>query len=208
MTLVLCPTVHSQLPNDHAWLVELAKAVAKQRGYADFFDWPDKRQKELGILQTFVESARTLGLVLSNPILVEPGKDPPDAWAELPGGQRVSIELTELVDQQLVERQKRTGEAQWRAWTAAQFSSRLQQIIANKDPGLTNTRTPAAYWLVIHSGEPSLSAALVAEFVAEIRVFSSKGIERCFLLLSYEPASASCPIVGIPLSRSSSRGKG
>ena len=37
------------MDEDEDLLFEIARAVAKQRGYADFFDWPEKRQKELGL---------------------------------------------------------------------------------------------------------------------------------------------------------------
>jgi hypothetical protein len=45
-------------------LTEMARAIARQRGYADFFDWPDKRQKEFGLLEVFVEAFRKAGQLI------------------------------------------------------------------------------------------------------------------------------------------------
>src|SRR5437879_2997327 len=62
-------------------IAALAHAVEQQRGYADFFDWPDKRQKELGILEIFAGAFRKAGGSIFSEQLTEAGRDPPDATA-------------------------------------------------------------------------------------------------------------------------------
>jgi hypothetical protein len=82
------------------WLMR--KAVDKQRGYADFFEYPDKDVKEEGIARDLCESLAAAGTPLARPAdLVARGKgnDPPDCEARGIDGSRIAIEVTELVDQ-------------------------------------------------------------------------------------------------------------
>src|SRR5947208_1852364 len=74
----------------------LRRATDQQRGYADFFDWSDKHQKERGILTMFVEALRKAGGVISDEHLTE--RDPPDAVALSETRAKIGIGLVELVD--------------------------------------------------------------------------------------------------------------
>src|SRR2546426_10146167 len=65
----------------------LKRAVDQQRGYADFFDWPDKRQKEQGILTMFAEARRKRGEFIIDEHLTE--RDPPDAVALSQTGAKI-----------------------------------------------------------------------------------------------------------------------
>src|SRR5690242_7534059 len=91
----------------------LRRAVEKQRGIADFFDYPDRDVKETAIAADAFAAA---GLPIEN--LTSRGKnDPPDCQAML-RGRRVGIELTELVDQAAIEEFKKTHSPYaWAEWT-------------------------------------------------------------------------------------------
>jgi len=179
-------------------LKQLAAAIAKQRGYADFFDWPDKRQKELGILESFVEAATKLGLDLTDPRLEHEGKDPPDAWAFL-DGSAVAIEITELVDAQLIARHKASGQTQWRWWTLEEVASKLSSIVRGKDHTGFGGRTQ--YWLLIHCDESAISHQLLKDYLAAMSPIDVRGLDRCFVLLSYDPSIQGCPLTEASLLR-------
>ena len=186
-------------------LMELARAIARQRGYADFFDWPEKRQKELGLLQVFAEAFGRSGGVISGEHLTEPGLDPPDGVAVSQTGARIGIELVELVDQGLIERQKRDPQrTQWRDWTDQELREALRTLVGRKD----STRQIASllrdypgYWTVIHTDEPALTPESVAQHVADFQVGPCRLVTRCFLLMSYSPAIKGYPLVEIPVRR-------
>jgi hypothetical protein len=176
----------------------LAEAVAKQRGYADFFHWHEKRQKELGLLEAFAEAAVQSGLPVSEPRLEEEGQDPPDAWATFED-RRIAIELTEFVDQDLVRAQRQGGRAHWRWWTQPDFEAKLQSVVRNKDHA--GFGTTVDYWLVIHCDEPALSAEIVARYLAELTPIATRGVLRSFMLLSYEPAIKRYPLLEVTMER-------
>ena len=174
----------------------LAEAIAKQRGYADFFDWPDKRQKELGILELFVEAAARIGLRLTDPRLQKQGKDPPDAWASL-DDTAIAIEVTEFVDPHLVQLQKVADQAQWRWWTAEDVAAKLSSVVGAKDHAGFGDRVQ--YWVLIHCDEPAISRQMLQDYLAEMSPIGVRGITRCFVLLSYDPSIQGYPIVEVSL---------
>src|SRR6266508_4757991 len=85
-----------------AWFVmrdELTRAVEllnSGRQYAPFFEWPAKEGKELGVAEEFIASLNAeSGLGLSNLQLQRP--DPPDLTCLSALGERVAIEIAEVV---------------------------------------------------------------------------------------------------------------
>jgi hypothetical protein len=184
------------------YLVELARAVASQRGYADFFYWPEKRIMQLGVLESFVSSVASLGLPLTESRLVDPNADPPDALAVLSGSHRVALELTEFVDQSLIERAKRTNQPQWRAWSQSEFARHLEVRVSRKDQPLRPHFSACEQsWLVIYIDEPSLTPSLLAQYLANGPPTPVRHLNRCFMLVSYDPASGACPVLEVPLGR-------
>ena len=178
----------------------LKRAVDQQRGYADFFDWPDKPQKELGILTMFVEALGKAGEVISDEHLTE--RDPPDAIALSQTGARIGIELVELVDQSLVERQKRDPEsAQWRAWSREDLRQALLTRVARKDRAQPLVHDLSEYWALVHTDEPALTPDVVTQHLAGFRIGPFKLVTRCFVLMSYWPATQGYQLIEVPVHR-------
>jgi hypothetical protein len=179
----------------------LSRAVDQQRGYADFFDWSDKRQKEQGILTMFVEALRRVSEDVSGEHLME--RDPPDAVALSRAGAKIGIELVELVDQSLIERQKRDPEsAHWRAWSREELREALHTRVTRKDraqPELVHDLSE--YWAVVHTDEPALTPEMVTHYLAGFRIGPCKLVTRCFLLMSYWPNSEGYPLIEVPVYR-------
>ena len=186
--------------DDDELLEAIRVAVRKQRGYADFYHWHDKRQKEAGILESFEEGARRLQIELTNTQLEKEGRDPPDAWT-LCGTRKIALELTEFVDASLIGEQKRTGVAQSRTWNHSEFSVKLESIITGKDHG--GFGKLADFWLVIHCDEPALTSSMIAEYCEESGAFETSGLDRCFVLLSYDPQIVSYPVIEVSVRRAS-----
>src|SRR3989442_8471353 len=87
----------------------LLDAAAKGKGYASFFDWPNKPVKERGIVCDLLESIRAengahgIAKLWSNPNRYQT----PDIIARGMNGEAIAFEVTELVDQATVEQKKR-----------------------------------------------------------------------------------------------------
>ncbi len=178
----------------------LKRGADQQRGYADFFDWSDKRQKEQGILTMFSEALRKGGEVISDEHLTE--RDPPDAVALSQTGDKTGIELVELVDQSLIERQKRDPEGtQWRSWSREELREALRAKVARKDRAQPLVRDLSEYWAVVHTDEPALTPKMVTQHLAGFRVGPCKLVTRCFLLMSYWPLTEGYPLIVVQVHR-------
>jgi hypothetical protein len=184
---------------DSEVLKVLAERIARSRGYADFFEWPDKRQKELGLLGVLGEAMKKRGTALSEYWLEEAGKDPPDAWATI-RQERVAIEFTEFVDRDMIERQRREQTPVWRDWSQEDVKEHLQAIIARKDH--SGFGSEVGYWLVVHCDEPSLTSEVLRRHLASLEPVRVRGITKCALLLSYDPAMGTYPLIELEVSRS------
>lgn len=173
-------------------------AVEKQRGYADFFHWHDKTLKESGILDDFREAAAQAGLEMSDCAPSPPGQDPPDGSATF-AGRKISIELTEFVDAVMIQKAKATGEAPWRWWTEDEAVGHLKRIVASKDHAEFGAGSD--YWVVIHCDEQALDHALLRRYISSAGAIEVRGINRCFMLLSYDPKTQRKPLLEVAVSR-------
>jgi sugar phosphate isomerase/epimerase len=188
----------STLVGDDGFLDPMKAAVDKQRGYAYFFDWPDKAQKEAGLLDDLREAAEQLGIVLSACEPVPPGQDPPDAKATV-DGRKIAIEFTEFVDSAMIQKAKATGAAAWRWWTEAEAVAHLNRIVAAKDHA--GFGSSSDYWVVIHCDELALDRTVFQKYVSSAGSLVVRGISRCFLLLSYDPGIGRKPLLEVAVSR-------
>lgn len=92
-------------------IAEIRAAHAKARGYADFFGWAtDRDLEEWGVVSSLGESLQAdNALFFSNLVRRGRPKDPPDCEARTESGERLAIEVTELVDGQAIQAFKEGG---------------------------------------------------------------------------------------------------
>ena len=123
--------------------------------------------------------------------------DPPDSVAVTPEGERVAVEVTELVDQRMAaEGQRRPG--RHRDWSPEDTISRIQEIIDSKDLKCTGLKMYSRVLLLIHTDEMSLQGYAGDEVLAKVRdhVFRTpKNIDEAILLVSYDPRVRTYPYV-------------
>jgi hypothetical protein len=182
-------------------LALLNEAHLRRRGYADYWDWPlDKRRAELGVVRKLASFlADREGLALHRIELIK--DDPPDVLLETIEGQRIAVEVTELVSEeaaQLHRHRVKTGEGDPYAhaiWTANSLAAKLSKMIATKEDKLARrAESFDSIILAIVTDEPMITVDL-AEKTLGICKPSLTQIDRSFLLLGYigEGASASFP---------------
>jgi hypothetical protein len=178
-------------------LMQIRAARAKARGYADFFGWAtDRDLEEWSVVSSLGESLQTdNALFFSN--LKRRGRpnDPPDCEAQTESGERLAIEVTELIDGQAIQAFKEGHVYDWAEWTK-KFHSVLTERISKKNgcfPKLKEPPYAGRYIVVVHTDEPELSSPVVEAFLANHRLEKPNSIDRAFLVLSYDPAIRRCP---------------
>lgn len=174
----------------------LRESVARARGYADFFDWPDKSVKEGGIANTFVEELQRSGASTISCGKQHPGgpNHAPDFQITADNGETWGVEITELVSQDAIEATKR-GSSVFAGWSDAQLIAQFDAIIAKKDDPLKVKGGPYdRYILLVHVDEPILAQERL-ETVLGGRSFRTRLIDELYVLMSYQPSNQCCPLL-------------
>ncbi len=175
----------------------LVEAARKQRPYAGFFTWPNRDTQELGIARTFLAIAATsLGVTPQNLRSRGTGHDPPDCEFEDQTGRLIGIEITELVDQAMIQeniRQPGIGTAQW---DVNKLTARLEHRLRVKDtPDRLKGGPYHQYLLLIHVDEPELPIDQLRALLTGVRFSAPRLIDRAFILTSYDPRLRAYPYV-------------
>ena len=189
----------------------MREAEAKSRGYATYWEWaPDRSQAEVGVAQALADflmhsDGRSWASV--QPI----ADDPPDVLLLCTSGNRVGVEVTELVDEATVERHryhKKVGtypRHEWPDWTVNSLASSIVQAVERKDRKLTaRTGQYDELMVAVATDEPMISLAL-AEQALQMCSARVHNLQRAFLLLSYQPEAdkrtfpQGVPVLSIPL---------
>ena len=160
-------------------------AMRKQRKYASFYEWPDKRIKEFGIVQELVQSLATQGFDLGDPQVHH--SDPPDCVCEDGAGNLVALELVELVSQEAIERNEK-GEHVYRWWEPADIRSEVAKLLARKDAKKFGGGPYSGIAVVIHTDEPALTADEAREALTGTVFGPFEQVTRAFLMFSYMPS--------------------
>lgn len=179
----------------------LSAAPAQDRGYASFFDWPNKTTKEVHIATRFASSRSQDGGFAFDQI--RPGPDPPDCEAADSDGALVGIEVTELVDEQAIRATKKGTPLLYAAWPRDKVVATLQKLIERK----SNAKIPSGrykkYLLLVHTDETLLDIEYLRESLGGV-VFTSGGcLTDAYLLVSYDPRLEKCPYLRLSLSQES-----
>lgn len=168
-----------------------------RRGHAGLFAQEgreDRRIVELSAAEewsraTFAKYGISARNIRSNP------DDPPDCFADVVG-KTISIEMTELIDGQILARIKhksRQGQSVTSGggslfadaqWTKERLATGLAELIQNK---ATKLKKHPVDCLVIYSGEPWLSAPDVENWLSTLTFKKPATISAAYLLLEYSP---------------------
>lgn len=193
-------TTSNELPSDDEAEITAAirEAIRKSRGYAAFFGWaPNRDLEEQSVLISLAESLNAGALLFFSAIAIRGrGNDPPDLEALDVDGDRLALEVTELVDGRAIQAFKHGNQYDWAEWSKETFLNSLGRLLRSKHdrfPKLKGGPYPGGYVVVVFTDEPGLPSDAVAEFLRG-ESFSGLGdIDRAFLLLSYDPRIERCP---------------
>jgi hypothetical protein len=158
--------------------------MKKHRTYASFYEWPEKRVKELGVANELVESLATHGIDYRDVRLHEP--DPPDCVCVDGVGRSVALELVELVSRQAIEANQR-GENVYRWWEPEDIRNEVSALLSRKDAKVFSGGPYAEIAVVIFTDEPALTADEARRALIGLTFGPFTQLTRAFLMFSYMP---------------------
>ncbi len=187
---------------------EVVKLLYKHQGklnrYAGHWEWPNKSLKEKGIAEDFVRSHFSLtGKFLK---VFGPGEDPPDIVLEDEKGQKIALELTELVSQKTIEQWDTGVSRDWARWSDQTLLGEIRNRIEIKDTKLAKRSIGfyARFLLVLHTDEPVLTPKAVERILSH--PIETRKLDEAFVLFSYDPCNESYPLIRVPIIRFPNRG--
>lgn len=171
----------------------IRELLARPRQYATYFNLGLAReQNEVGAAADLLDSLSGEDRipVLERSLAARPrGDDPPDCDALTPGGDRIAIEVTELVDGESIRRQVRTGCAPPCEYSKELFLARLEERLVAKRRNRSELKGGpyAICILVIHTDEMLLTHEDCRNWLVGHEVERREPWDRVYLLFSYSP---------------------
>ena len=193
---------------DPGSLDEMKAYLMRQRPYASFYDWHDRKVQERGIVTEFV---RLMYGRFSDPSIsiTSCQSDPPDCVI-LVNDTRIAVEVTELVDRDFLERVVRAKEERgenfiaydWAEWTRDKFFDAIKnRLCAKAKPKEVFGGPYSEYFLLIHTAEPGLDPNLCRDWLTEFAFRGAGIISSADILFDYRPG-VFLRVVEIPLADS------
>ena len=167
------------------------------KNYASFFEWHNKGQKELGVVEELVAAlTRTANLGLHSPREFAP--DPPDCISFNAAGQLVAVEVAEVVCE-AAARLNAQGSNVYRQWGPGDLTAHINRELADKDQKVFHGGPYQSIIVCLFTDEPALSVAQ-AESELKSQTFGPfTQLSAAYLLFSYQPATRSYPAVELRL---------
>ncbi len=179
--------------------------LREQRKYANFFEWPDRVIKETGIVRTLFEAMARRGEARFTKLQAGPHPNQaPDCVARTARGQRVAIEVSELVSSEAARlNQKATlpTERVYMDWEPGAVIARVADILAEKDRKVYHG---GPFWnivVVIHCDEVTIKSDTYAPIFASRSFGPFRQVDGAYFLFSYEPDSGGYPYFHLSLKR-------
>jgi hypothetical protein len=190
-------------------------AQKKRRGYADFFvSGYERTSVEFELARILTRFLRAEGLDVVRLRHRGEHEDPPDCELELPNGDLIGIEITELVDQETVERHVKAGMrgapfdiSDVAGWPSCRLVEGIRTRLEAKDiPAERRKGGPyARYIVLIPTDEPMIVYDMALQALQGFR-FEARAVDEAYLLISYHPTDGAdfpegWPIIKIDVQR-------
>jgi hypothetical protein len=168
--------------------------MAKQlRKYASFFEWFDKGRKELGVVEELLVSLNSVyGLGWREPMLQKP--DPPDCTCLSPSGDRVAIEVAEVVCE-VATRLNAQGQSVVRDWHSGELRTHIAALLREKDATAYHGGPYNEIAVCLFTDEPYLILSEVSRELGSTDFGPFVQIDSVFLLFSYDPNTETYPVL-------------
>ena len=174
-----------------------AESCKKTRNHAPYFALSaDKQENEVDVACLLREEMLRRGEESYHSIQSRgPGKDPPDCEAIGNSGERVGIEVTELVEKSAIEGAIRGTDTLHEPIAPLAAVKRISDIVQKKDRADVRGEQYDLYILVIYCDDPCFLTHDVLVSIREARFERTCLIGRVYFLESYNPWQKCCPYV-------------
>lgn len=170
-----------------------ASRLVVVKTYASFFEWHDKGQKELGVVEELVVALnRTANLGLHS--VREFSPDPPDCVCLNAAGESVAVEVAEIVCEAAV-RLNAQGAQVYRHWGPGELAPHVARTLAEKDRKVYHGGPYQSIIACLFTDEPALTIGQATAELTSEAFGPFQQLSAAYLLFSYEPATQSYPIV-------------
>lgn len=179
---------------------EIFKANTRQ--HAGYFAWTSNGQiEEVGVVQILHESLEKCGKNFFHSYKSRgENNDPPDCEALSSNGEKIGIEVTELVDGDSIASSKRQQPIPWEPLNKSELCELLRNRINKKDNPLEVKGGPySQYLLIIYCDEPRVMHYDLIEYIRSVKFGPTKLLSRVFFLMSYSPWEKCCPPIELEL---------
>ena len=171
------------------------------REYAPYFSLSaDKQDNEIGVV---LELNRELSKQRNEPFrCVESrglDRDPPDCEAEGKNGERVGIEVTELVDESSIRAARMGALFEPSACASSDVVEKISTIIRRKDQARIKGGSYDVYVLIIYCDDPYFLTYENIEAIRRAQFARTNQIDRAYFLESYLPLEGRCPYIELCL---------
>jgi len=171
---------------------QVNSTLGGMRRYASFFQWPDRGQAELGVVEELVHELTRRGRrILRDPRPYKP--DPPDCVCTNEQDGLVAIEVTEVVCQETA-RLNEQGEQVYRNWRAGELRDQIAMQLKDKDSKTFHGGPYRELLVCLFTDEPALSHAHIQQELDGFDFGPFKQLTGAFLLASYDPGTQSYPV--------------
>jgi hypothetical protein len=197
---------------DEVLLEVFETAQINRRQHAPYFTWlPDRSVEELGVVQELQKSLERRNLAFFRSPVSRGKNDPPDCEAMSLSleGEKIAIEVTELVESKSIAAYKHDRPIPWEPWSKCELHDLLRARIEKKDrPTHIEGGPYDQYVLVIYCDEPQILDFDLIEYMRHCEFGPTTLIDRAFFLMSYDPREQCCPFIELTLAPRTTRTEG
>ena len=189
-------------PMDEKLLAFFEDIEQQVRKYAPYFSLSkDKQQNEFEVVYLFNQELKGRGVEHFDSITVRgPGKDPPDCEAIGNNGERIGIEVTELVDGDAIASAKNGKLIDHNVpIPLSQVIEKVSAIVSRKDRAIVKGGPYDLYKLIIYCDDPEYLDFEIHNAIRNSRFGQTKLIDHAYFFESYDPWKKCCPYIELRL---------
>ena len=177
------------------FLLVLCEDDEQIRKHAPYFALSkDKQQNEFEVLEVFNQELKNRGVKNFHSIVArELGKDPPDCEAIGNGGERIGIEVTELLDKDSIESAINGKIINQSLPKPSEVIEKVSAMVRRKDRAKVKDGPYDSYILIIYCDDPKFLDSKIQNELRNARFGPTKLIDHAYFLESYNPFKNCCP---------------
>ena len=176
-------------------LEKVREAFTRRKGYASFWDYPDKQVKERGVVRDLIEAIELEEMACRiRHLYSNPDKHAPvDIFGTDVIGNVIAYEVTELVSEEAI-RLNRRGIKVCRKWDRDDLIANLNDRLAAKDSQLSRVAFEEQV-VVVFTDEPRLSHRWCVPRLSDHSFGPFANFHHAYLLFSYDPGRERYPYI-------------